>query len=347
MKTTPFFIALAVAALSAAAGAQSSPDWSGPAQGLVERARAAAGAQKAAEASRPIDLGEQFADPAARNQEAVGSCHIFSSIGTLEAAYFRRHGKHVRFSEEDLFLRRQVLSGAVYDGFCAGGKCELSEGGHPSQDIQYALDNGVLTGGSYAAFVTRYVKYRAAEQKTMEGLQKMRDQQGWLEKLLYDPRAHWRELQTQSGAAKLISDYLGGRDPGAAAERARIKGELSGMRVAVKWYDAGGNDEVKKSAAQCRGDSAAQRVMLLSELRLGRPVAVSMNLIGLTAWGQTEKSRDAYHAFMIVGVKTAGGKRVFASRNSWGGDNPDVSEDALCRVYGITTVLNPGESTKF
>jgi len=347
MKNPSRFITLAaLSAFAAVAAAQPAPDWSA-ADGLVAAARAAAAKSRDAAAARPIDLGEEFADPAARDQDAVGSCHIFSSIGTLEAAYFRRYGRHVQLSEEDLFLRKQVLSGAVYADFCANGKCALSEGGHPSQDIQFALDNGVLTGGSYARFVARYVQYRAAEQKTMEGLRKMRDEQNWIEKLLYDPRAHWRELQTRSVAAKLISDYLSGKDPGAAAERAKVKAELAGFRVEHRSYDAGGNDEVEKTAAQCRAASAAQRTMLLSELRQNRPVAVSMNLIGLSAWGQTKDSRDAYHAFMIVGAKNTGGKRIFQSRNSWGGNNPDVSEDELCRVYGITTVLTPGEKTLF
>lgn len=351
----PSFITLALlTVLAASASSQTTPDWgataSESASGALAGIRAmAAGAEasRKAEAARGIDLGEQFADPAQRNQSAVGSCHIFGSIGVLEAAYFRKYGKHVRFSEEDLFLRRQILSGDIYADFCASGKCTLSEGGHPSQDIQYALDHGVLTGSSYAAFVERYVRYRSAEQKTMEGLQKMRDQQGWLEKLLYDPRAHWRELQTQGSAAKMIGDYLEGRDRNSSTEREKTQKELAGFRVKVKWYEAGGNDTVTKTAAQCNAEGALQRGAMLRELHAGRPVVLSMNLIGLKAWGQTEKSRDAYHAFMIVGVKNDGGKRTFKSRNSWGGDNPDVGEDELCRVYGITTVLIPGEKETF
>lgn len=350
----PSFMTLVLPALLAAGASAQSADWgagaSESAAALVGAARAGArraAAAQAAEAARGIDLREQFAGPADRDQGAIGSCHVFSSIGALEAAYFRAYGRKVRFSEEDLFLRRQVLSGNVYEDFCRSGKCELSEGGHPSQDIQYAIDHGVLTGGSYAAFAERYVRYRAAEQKTLEGLQRMRDEQGWLERLLYDPREHWRELQTHGPAKRIIADYLEGRERASSTEREKTRKELAGFRVRVKWFSAGGNDEVKKTAAKCGADGAAQRAAMLGELHAGRPVVLSMNLIGLKAWGQTENSRDAYHAFMITGVQHAGGKRVFKSRNSWGGDNPDVSEDELCRVYGVTTVLAPGEKETF
>jgi len=354
MKTPSRFVALAVLAVLAANAPAQTPADFGAAAG--ELAAAAAGARaaaakaatpQAAEAAGAVDLRAQFADPADRQQGGVGSCHVFSSIGALEAAYFRKYGKTIHLSEEDLFLRRQVLSGDVYADFCATGKCKLTEGGYPQQDIQYALDNGVLTGGSYAKFAARYLQYRSAEQKTMEGLQRMRDEQGWLEKLLYDPRAHWRELQTQPSAQQLISNYLQGRDPAAAAERAKVKDQLKGFAVKTKSFNAGDNDEVKKTAAKCGADGAPQRRTILSELHANRPVVLSMNLIGLKAWGQTADSRDAYHAFVIVGVKTVDGKRVFSSRNSWGGDNPTVSEDELCRVYGITTVLIPGETATF
>jgi hypothetical protein len=265
-----------------------------------------------------------------------------------QAGAGRRYGRHIHLAEEDLFLRRTVLSGDVYSDFCSSGKCELSEGNDPEGDIAYALNNGVLSGDSYQQFVKRYVGYRSAEQKTLEGIQKMRDEQGWLEKLLYDPREHWKELQTNAQSKKLLSDYLEGRDRNSDAERAKIKSELAGFTVKSKSFPfIGGADANKLTDAQCREKGEAQIEALTAELRAGRPVVVSMSLSGLPAWGQTDKSKHANHAFMMLGFEDKDGKRVFRSRNSWGGDNPDVPAYQLCRVYGMSTMLAPGESAKF
>ncbi|HEX4047477.1 MAG TPA: C1 family peptidase [Elusimicrobiota bacterium] len=306
--------------------------------------------QAAAAAAKPagVDLSGQFADPADRNQGAVGSCHAFGSIAVLEAAYFRRYGRRIRLSEEDLFLRRTVLTGDVYSQFCASGKCELSEGGDPAADIRYVLDNGVLTGGAYQAFAERYLRYRKAEQETLEGIAKERADQGWLEKLLYDPREHWVELQTDGQAKRLFTDYLEGRDPNSDAERAKVKAALAGFQLRSKSYPfLWGAAAAKLSAADCRAKGAAQYADISAELAAGRPVAIAMSLSGLPVWGQTDSSKHAEHAFVLLGESDASGKRVFHSRNSWGGLNPDVPESQLCRVYGVFSVLAPGESAKF
>lgn len=317
----------------------------GLAQTAGPRAQAAAAAE-AAQAARGVDLKAQFADPSDRDQGAVGSCHAFGSVAVIEAAYFRRYGRHIRLSEEDLFLQRTVLSGDVYDQFCSNGKCELSEGNDPAVDIRYALEHGVLSGTAYQHFVTRYLSYRAAEQRTLQGIQRMRDEQGWLERLLYDPREHWKELQTNALSKRLLSNYLEGRDRNSDAERARVKNELSGLTLKTKSFAfIGGSDAAKLTSAQCREKGLAQRHALSAEMNAGRPVAISMSLSGLPAWGQTDASKHANHAFMLLGYSDAGGKRTFHSRNSWGGQNPDVPEDQLCRVYGIDSVLGPGENS--
>ena len=320
----------------------------GLAQGAGRQQQAAAAVAAAAAPKTDVSHLDQFADPSDRSQGDVGSCHAFGSVAVIEAAYFRRYGRHIRLAEEDLFLQRTVLSGDVYDDFCSTGKCELSEGNDTAADIRYALDHGVLSGSSYQQFVTRYLSYRAAEQRTLQGIQRMRDEQGWLERLLYDPRDHWRELQTNAQSKRLLSNYLEGRDRNSDTERARVKGELAGFTLKTKSFTfIGGSDATKLTSAQCKAQGADQRAALSSELAGGRPVAVSMSLSGLAAWGQTDTSKHANHAFMLLGYTDAGGKRTFHSRNSWAGQNPDVPEDQLCRIYGIYTVLAPGETSQF
>ncbi len=80
---------------------------------------------------------DQFPDPSTRDQENIGSCHAFGSVAVLEAAYYRRYKEHVKFAEEDVFLRRTILSGDAYNSFCANGTCSLEEGNVASVDIGY------------------------------------------------------------------------------------------------------------------------------------------------------------------------------------------------------------------
>lgn len=288
----------------------------------------------------------QFADPSDRSQCQVGSCHAFSSIAVLEAAYKRAYGVHIRFSEADIFIRRTVLSGDVYRSFCAEGKCELSEGNDVYGDIDYALKNGVATSIQYTEFYDRYKKYRAAEEKTLEGIEAGRKKMSWLELLFYDPRTHWAELQKES--SKITEAFLRGRDGKIDQERADAKGKLGKMALKEKRFKYLGDDGPKKKKEECRSEGADQGRTITGELDSGRPTAISMTLKGIAAWGTAGSTDHANHAFTIVGYKAEEGKPVvYRTRNSWGGDNPDVQEDELCRVYSVITVLVPGEKAAF
>jgi hypothetical protein len=330
----------------AAAAAKSRAD--AAAENRAAIAGAAAG-QAAAPApdSKKVNLLAEFVDPSTRNQGGIGSCHAFGSVAVLEAAFFRKYREHVVLAEEDVFLRRTVLSGDVYREFCSGGKCTMTEGNDPEGDIRYVLDHGALSGGSYVRFADRYVKYRNAEQKTMEGIQRTYEEMGWLEKLMYDPRAHWKELQMQSGAKKILSSYLEGRGSMESAERESNQKKFAGFRLRTK-SDFDFKPENKDLPPKdCRARGAAQRVALKTELDQHRPLCVSMSLSGLAAWGQTDKTRDAYHAFMIVGYDATPAGLVFHTRNSWGGDNPDIPDTETCRIYQLNSVLTPTEKETF
>ncbi len=301
----------------------------------------------ASAAKKKVDLLPQFADPSTRNQCSIGSCHAFGSVAVLEAAYFRNYKQHVSISEQDVFLQRTVLSGDVYRAFCDSGKCEMSEGNDPAGDIRYVLANGALSGGSYATFADRYVKYREAEKKTMAGIQKQYEESGWLVRLMYDPRKHWKELSSTATSTKILGEMLQGRGSSTSAERGQLKAKLAGFTLRSKG-DFGFKPEYKAlPPADCLAKGAAQLAALKGELDGGRPVCISMSLSGLTAWGQSDSSRDAYHAFMVVGYDATPAGLVFHTRNSWGGNNPDIQAAESCRIYVVDSVLAPGEKASF
>jgi len=296
---------------------------------------------------KKIDLLPQFADPSTRDQCSIGSCHAFGSVAVLEAAYFRNYKEHVSISEQDVFLRRTVLSGDVYRAFCESGQCQMSEGNDPAGNIRYVLANGALSGGSYSHFAQRYVRYREGEQKTMEGIQKTYENMGWIEKLLYDPRKHWKELSTSESSKKILTDMLQGKGSSESTERGRLKTKLAGFKLLSK-SDFGFKPEYKSlTPADCLAKGAAQLAALKGELDALRPVCVSMSLSGLPSWGQTDATRDAYHAFMIIGYDATDAGLVFHTRNSWGGNNPDIKENESCRIFAVDSVLTPGETASF
>lgn len=301
--------------------------------------------------AKEIDLLPQLTGASNRDQCSVGSCHAFSSIAVLEAAYNRKHGEKIRFSEADIFMRRTVLSKALYDEFCATGKCKLTEGNDVIGDIRYAIENGVASDLEYRDFLDRYLKYRAAEVKTLEGIEKRYQEMGWLEKLFYDPRAHWAELQNAPQSKKILESFLRGNDPKVEAQRADSAAKLKGFVALEKSFAYLGDKAGKTSKADCKKAGVPQGDLILKELHAvpkGRPVSISMSLSGLPSWGQTDVTQHANHAIAIVGYRMEEGKgAVFKTRNSWGAnENHDVQEDELCRIYRIVTVLTPEESAQ-
>lgn len=348
MRTRPPFLIAAVllAAAPLAAGeltdlriqdaeAQTAP----PAPPAVPAAASGAAAQEEA-----ADLTGQFIDACTRAQGGVGSCHAFGSVAVLEAAYYRKYKQKIRFSEADLFIRRTVLSKELYADICAGKECKLKEGNDAIGDIRFALDNGVATGLGYDQFIERYTKYRWAEEETLRGIIANHEKESWLVKLLYDPRKHWAELQDRPQNKRITEMFLAGRDPAIDAERAANKAKLAGFKAREKEFPYLG-DKVAGAAAERKKAGLAQGQTVMSELKAGRPVAVSMTLKGLDAWGQKGAKEHANHCFLIVGFRQKPGQEaVFQTRNSWGGDNPEVHEDELLRIFRAVTVLTPEEA---
>ena len=88
----------------------------------------------------------------------------------------------------------------------------------------------------------------------------------------------------------------------------------------------------------CLASGVPKRAWIIENLRAGRPVAIGMSLQGMEEWGG-----DGAHAIVLTGYATKGSHKVFSVRNSWGGINPDIPDDQLCRVMQAVTVETPDD----
>jgi hypothetical protein len=328
-------------------------------------------------AARSVDLSSQFPDDPKRDQSVIGDCHAFASVAVLEAAAFRALGEHTRLAEEDLFLQKTLATGDAYQQPCAGesADCSLTEGNWVDGDIRHALEHGVMTGSNYQAFVERYKVHRVAESNVRKAIAWSRENpvggegggpargdgapaagragpggpkapalEGAL--IRADPERSWQELFSDPGVRRELDAALLGDPEVPASQRAAIKKIFAGMRLASRhfeWFESKG-----LTPKGCLGLGADRARAIKGELDAGRPVAVSMLLTGLKAWGMTEKDRDAYHAFAITGYFAGkDGLLRFKTRNSWAGVNPPVREDEACRINHVDSVLVSGETESF
>ena len=275
-----------------------------------------------------VDLSYQFPD-GSRNQADVGSCHAFSSVALLEAAYFRRYGEHLKFSEADLFLRRNVTGRMAYGEYIAWGDPKITEGGNAKWDLDYAIANGIATTPQYEAFLARYREYREAERRTLEDIERQRKRDPWYVRLLYNPRLHWAALQQQPLSKKILENYLLGNDPVVEAERAASRQRLKGFRTVQKLFVELPNS-IAKSPDACRKGGRAQTEHLLRELKSGQPVGVSYYTD--KKFGGHVIIVQGYQADPVNGV-------VFKTRNSWGaGGNHDMYPHDMCKMYQAVSV---------
>lgn len=294
-----------------------------------------------------VDLLPTLTGPCDRDQASIGSCHAFSAVAILEAAYYRKFKQKTRFSEADIFMRRTMLDPGLYAEFCKSGTCELSEGNGAKEDLEYAIREGVATSFQYKDFLARYRKYREAEEKNLASIQAKYEAMSSWEKWVYDPRAHWAKLQNEPETKKLHERLLRGKDPKIDEERAVNRVLLHGFAVVVKRFaDLRAGKTFVKTAAECREAGQAAQELIVRELNAGRPVVVSVLLAGLPAWGGAAFPRNASHAIAIIGYHVDAKKGVvFKTRNSWGADqNIDVLASEACYIHRVVTVLTPEEA---
>lgn len=303
--------------------------------------------------SEEVDLSGQFPPGKIPDQGAIGSCHDFSSIALLEAAFYRYYKTHVPFSETDLFAQTKMCSSevcnnaSVYKAIDGSMQCGLGEGGLPSKDIEFILEHGILTadGGSCASYAQFKKNYIQRFQKP-------------LEHALLKLNSCGRSLpRVEPGKLKNTIDRWEKASPEAQTERDAVKEALSGFAVRKVIAESkliNGDVLLRISPERCEEMGKKQREALLSQLDAGRPVSVSVQLLGLKFWHPERRPTEhpdstANHAFLIIGYrKDEQGRLRFQTRNSWVKDgkpyNPIVSSDELCHVMGITTLLTPDEA---
>lgn len=322
-----------------------------------------------------VDVSHTLPDAPTRNQSDAGSCHSFAATGLVESALYRQYGVRLRLSEADLFVGRIVTDKDYYEEAAAAIRkvqgtgqapkdVDVSEGGHPSADVDFVLGRGMATNfaADYATMMLSYRRMRDAELRTMRGI--ARDNadyapggnafQKWyfntFVPLFYDPGQHWAELQTkpQSRAITQMA-LLGGPDNAKklAAERELVKKALAGFKKVEASFShhKPTSDTVKKPEA-CRAAGKKAGAWVRAQLEKGRPVAISMGVGGAQEWGSQPDDPDldaSNHAFLITGLSEEGGKATLVTRNSWGGDNPGVGEDRFCRIYAAATLTAPND----
>lgn len=340
--------------------------------GLILTA-ALAGTSAAAELT--LDVSRTLPDAPTRNQADAGSCHSFAATGLVESALYRQYGLRLRLSEADLFVGRIVTDKDYYDEAAAAmrraqgsGKppkeVEVSEGGHPSSDVDFVLGRGMATNfaADYATMMLSYRRMRDAEQRTMAGI--ARDNadyapggnsfQKWyfntFVPLFYDPGAHWAELQTKPQSRKITEMALLGGPENAkrlAAERELVKKALAGFKKAeASFARHKPTSGTAKDPKLCRAAGQKAGAWVRGQLEKGRPVAISMGVGGAQEWGSQPDEPDiddSNHAFLITGLASEKGKVTLVTRNSWGGRNPGVGEDRFCRIYAAATLTAPND----
>jgi len=257
---------------------------------------------------RTVDLSSQFED-GPRRQKDVASCHAFTTVALLEAAYYRKYGERKRFSEADLFLQRTVLDPDIYLEFVLEGAPVLSETQMTAADIRYALRNGIASSLKYKDFLKRYRRYRSAEQRTLEGLSKLAEEPGDDEgddAEPYDAAAHWSDIQMEPQAKRILEAYLtGNRGDELARERRANRRKFKGFRLQQTEFDP----DTDLFAEEGRPQAAA----IKAELDAARPVGTSMSS----------------HVFVVIGYREYSDSRiVFQTRDS------DGSKDLCPKDFG-------------
>lgn len=255
-----------------------------------------------------VDLSGQFPD-GPRSQGHLNSCHAFVAVALVEAAYFRQHGVHARFSEADLFVRRNTLRALPF--------LRSFEGGLVRPDAREALEGGLLPGDHYAEFEGRWYAFKKRAFKFL-------DSRG-------------------SVAAELLPESLG---PEADVAREKVRADLAGFSIGgeslLSLLGANARSLVKKDRVGC---AVARRELLLTrQLDAGRPVGVGLHT-GWTkdpVWRRDADGEGGSHYFVVTGYDRGPDGLVFHTRNTWrSGINPDLSGRDLCEIYGLTWVRAP------
>jgi len=358
MKTMAAVFAALFALVLSGRPALAQADWSLPDTSQLKLSLQPPAAQPAAAALAEKDLSAQFSDESKRNQRNVGSCHTFASVAVLEAAYYRKYKETVRFSEADLFYRYKLQGSPTFEDYnrlmaeFAQGKAvdaAVEEGSWPSIELPFALKSGVSSSWGYDKFMRNYIplsnQMRAADMKTIRNTNEQDDMDPLVRGFFWIITGHSTEAEyfnqlNKPGQDKAFNE-LKAMSASLEKERDGYKEKLKGFTVQYRKF-AEASAAVRDDTEKCRAGGTDAKNTIMDELLAGRPVAIGMDLVGLSEWSNFRGLAHALHAFTIIGYKEGG--KVFQTRNSWNGKNPDIKESQLCRVWEVATVLGPDEN---
>ncbi|UPT72595.1 MAG: hypothetical protein M0D55_11575 [Elusimicrobiota bacterium] len=249
------------------------------------------------------DLSHHFAD-GPRVQGRLNSCHSFVAVALLESAYFRRHGRTIRLSEADLFVRGR-----------ARGLLRGRETGMLRPAVRLALDGGVIPGDLYAELTARWPEFRTKALKILRGRESVVE-----------------ELLPESAT------------PEADAAREKVRAELAGFEMGgdsfLRFAGNAARSAWKKGAVRCD----AERVAKLLERKLAAGIPVGVGLLSGWApseeWRRDSDDKGA-HYFTVIGYERGAAGTVFKTRNTWSverGGSPALSGADLCEIFAMTWV---------
>lgn len=279
---------------------------------------------------KDADLQGLFLD-GDREQGRVGSCHSFAATAVLEAAYARKYGRTIRFSEADLFLRRMVIgNSAISDRLLTGGDIpQYLEGGDIIRDVGFALRTGMSVTPSYENFLAKYNRLRA-EPKTVvsELLPSLPAGCGAFQPGGADP-----DCARMLDAA--LYGYFGLDDGSVNPNRREIREAFKGFEVRARRFPLMAAGQLLAPAAGdvCRRKAAGITAAITRELDAGRPVGVCLY------W--EKPSLNSGHCVTFTGYETGADSALsFLVRNSWGGyGKAGISDSELCRVIEFVSVV--------
>jgi hypothetical protein len=301
-----------------------------------------------------------LAPHSAPDQGPVADCHDFAAVALVEAGYYRYHcpdpanpynsgncSKRLDLAPQDLFVCcTRECPVAAYKAVDGSMQCRLEEAGSPNLDVAYLVRNGVLPTDAcrpYREFSkSLHTKAQELQAKAQEELGKIMRQGPASDDLTVPGVKLTQAEEKQMEGPALDADQ----------QRREIKQQLKGFHYDTESFDYLPWEDLQKISPQdCDKEGRPQFEIINRELRAKRPVILAMSLRGLAAWkmksapGPKDPPGDtAGHAFLVVGRDSKEGLTVFKTYNSWGGLNPDVSEQDLCRVMSITMVYAPNEA---
>lgn len=254
----------------------------------------------------------------------------------------------------------------------------LVEGGSVLEDARFAIANGAVKqqNAPWKDFEARYAAFEAQQlakigkeaavvQMTGSALKDLKEdrarpapavgsdnieniRQAHLQRV--ETRVAGINLEARRGFAAFLSQIEGktaaeaekpllGDSPKLVEDRRAYKALLYKF-TAAPWDFAVASST--NTEPRCLALGADRKKALLASFMKGIPVSVNMDLDGLPEWGSF-KGRSL-HAFTATGYVTdKEGGLVLKTRNSWGGDNPDIPEKRFCRISRIVVVRTDQE----